>query len=207
MSSWQMSSKIKVKLLTDVLLLVSALLLASTRLTGLVVHEWLGLLVILPLLVHLLLNWVWLRTAFLGLLRRMSGEMRANVLINATFFTTMTGTIVSGVLISEVVLPTIGLPRLHDPTLRWLHSFSADVMLVVLGLHLGMKWRWLQRLASNLLRSPQRRPAGAGLALDSTSRLSISLRAARTTTGQLLAARPIPAIERAVNPRAGGHVA
>ncbi len=132
----------------------------ATQLTGRAIHEWLGVLLVLPLLSHLLLNWAWLRAAALRFLGYLPGEVRFNAMLNAAFFVAMTGTIVSGLLISETVLPALGLTPGHDPTLRWWHSFSADTMLVVLGLHLGMKWRWIRRIFGNLLRPTMTRPFG-----------------------------------------------
>lgn len=151
MSTWRMSKIIRSKLVIDVGIATIVLLLMAPRLTGVVIHEWLAILFVIPLIVHLLLNWSWIVVAARKFLGYMPGEMRINTLVNAAFYVTMTGAIFSGVLVSEAFLPTLGIERPHDPVLRWLHSFSADAMLIVLGLHLGMNWTWVGRVLGALL--------------------------------------------------------
>ncbi|MEN6299682.1 MAG: hypothetical protein ABFD51_07200, partial [Anaerolineaceae bacterium] len=66
----------KIKLSLDILSGISTLVLLSPSLTGIPVHEWLGLAVIIPLLVHLLLNWGWIVTTTRSFFGKLPGRTR-----------------------------------------------------------------------------------------------------------------------------------
>ena len=89
----------------DALLLVACLLLLSPRLTGLPVHEWLGIAFAIPLLVHLLLAWPWIVTATRRLFAPIRRRDTVNTLHNLSLFVTTTVVVVSGIVISQVSLP------------------------------------------------------------------------------------------------------
>jgi hypothetical protein len=132
-----------VKLLVDVALTLAVLLLLSVTITGLAVHEWLGIALIVPLLIHLLLNWAWV----VATLRRLFGALpflvRLNSFLNLALFVTMTIALSSGLMISVVALPFFGLLTYRTTFLLIVHFVSADMLLLIAGLHLGMNWKWV----------------------------------------------------------------
>ena len=131
------------KLLIDSAITVAFLALLSIPLTGLAIHEWLGIALIFGLIVHLLLNWAWIVATTLRFLRALTDQVRINYLLNAALFIVMTMVISSGLMISEVALPFMGIHPMRNMFLSVLHLVSADALLLLVGLHLGMNWRWV----------------------------------------------------------------
>ena len=126
----------------DAILFALAVLVWSIRLTGLNVHEWLGLSFSVLLIVHIVWHWNWLTFTVQRL--RMQGAWRAriNFLLNFALFAVTTLTIYSGVVI--FVAPKIGGNTGH--TWDRVHSASQNLMMLVLGLHLALNWRWIMKL-------------------------------------------------------------
>ena len=117
-------------------------MMLSPRLTGLPVHEWLGLALGVPVLVHLLFSW--------------SCMSRSTVyLLNWLLFATLVLEIVSGIMISVVAIPALGMATVEDRAWRSLHNRYLNIFTLLVGLHVAMNWRplrsgltrWLARVA------------------------------------------------------------
>lgn len=139
----------------DVALFGLILLLLSPRLTGLPVHEWLGLAVGIPVVVHLLLSWSWISRATLVVPTRPGWRHRINYALNWLLFALLVLEIVSGIVISVVALPAIGVPTLEDSAWRLLHNRFLNFLVLLTGIHIAMNWnalrvgikRWFVRMA------------------------------------------------------------
>jgi len=94
----------------DTSLFVLFLLTMSPRLTGLAIHEILGVVFALLFLVHLLLSWQWIKAAARRLRGAGAWRTRINYSLNAILFALTTIAIVAGVFISQVVLPAVHVP-------------------------------------------------------------------------------------------------
>jgi hypothetical protein len=140
---------IKTKLLTDVSVGAITLALLSPVLTGLAIHEWLGIGVAVMVVAHVLFSWQWIAATTLRFLRGQSWLMRFKYILDAVFFITMTLVIYSGLLISRVALPTFGLSVAPGFFWRSLHIQSSNLLLPIMGLHLALNWGWV---VSNLRR-------------------------------------------------------
>ena len=132
----------------DVVLALSFVALMSVSFTGLLLHEVWGLVLMGIVLVHLLAQWDWSVTSTRRLLKQLTARVRITFLLNWALFIAAVLVFVSGILISEVVLPALGLPtaRGGDPMFlfwRRLHTFTADAVIVLSGIHLGLNWRWV----------------------------------------------------------------
>ncbi len=112
----------------------------SPRLTGLPLHEWVGLLLVGLVLVHLLVSWPWIRAATRTLGRRAGLRSRFNVVMNVLLFVLFTIEITSGLAISAVALPAAGIATVNDGAWRALHNLTLNWTLLVLGIHVAMNW-------------------------------------------------------------------
>jgi cytochrome b len=74
------------QLYVDVILLVALLLLFSPRLTGLPVHEWLGMALAGVVALHLLLSWSWISASTRRFAIRTDWRARVNYLLNWLLF-------------------------------------------------------------------------------------------------------------------------
>jgi cytochrome b561 len=124
----------------DVSLLIALLLLFSPRLTGLALHEWVGIALAVPLLVHLVLSWTWISGNTARLLKTATARARANYVLNWTLFALIVLEVTSGIAISHVALPYLGVPTINDRTWRALHNWTLNVTLLVIGFHIAMNW-------------------------------------------------------------------
>ncbi len=125
----------------DVLLLATLLLLFSPRLTGLSIHEWLGVSLGATLIVHLLVSWSWISSGTRRLVSGSNRRARINYILNWLLFVLILVEVTSGVAISRVVLPSIGIRTINDRSWRALHNLTLNWTMLVLGFHVAMNWR------------------------------------------------------------------
>ena len=138
----------------DTLLLVVCLLLLAPRFSGLRWHEWLGVAIVPPIVLHLLLSWTWIAGAFR---RIFSSEGtwrgRINLLLNLALFFFFVFEVVTGLMISQVSLPWFGMHMLDDSAWRILHNKITTWVRLTLAFHLAMNWKWIVTTIAGLARS------------------------------------------------------
>ena len=140
--------------LLDGLLLGGSLLALSPALTGLAIHEWLSVGLGLALLLHLLWHWDWTVAVLRRLFARIAASSRLNLVLNSALFVAFSVAVFSGLMISRVVLPGLGLEPQHSSTWRGLHAQSADLVLVLVGFHLALHWKWIFRVVRKYVLAP-----------------------------------------------------
>jgi hypothetical protein len=134
-------SRNAVAIYVDVLLLATLLFLFSPRLTGLPIHEWLGISLGAPLIVHLLLSWSWISSGARRFVADRNRRARTNYVLNWLLFVLVIIELTSGIAISQVSLPSMGIHTINDRSWRALHNLTLNWTLLVLGLHVAMNWR------------------------------------------------------------------
>ena len=94
----------------DSAMLAAAIVLGTgLRPFSLGIHEWLGVLFVAALLLHLLLQWPWIASATGQLRAPRTPRVRINYTLNALLFICMTFALASGFVISRAVLPALGM--------------------------------------------------------------------------------------------------
>ena len=129
--------------LLNLLLLTLFILVCAPLATGLPLHEWLSLLFVLPVVLHLLWHWKWIVGVFSRTTRKLPGQTRFSRAWNLLLFVLMVVASVTGILISEAALPALGLHPVRDAFWKLLHQVSATLTLAVVGVHLAVHWRWI----------------------------------------------------------------
>jgi hypothetical protein len=119
-----------VNLFLDAGLIVAFLADQAVGFTGLPVHEWLGIVLGVALVVHVLLHADW-------------SQLLA--LVDATLFAAMVLAVVSGIEISRHALPGIGH---RDRFWRWLHTESARATVLLVAVHVALGWDWLVKVVT-----------------------------------------------------------
>ncbi len=146
----RVAARMRLDFWLDATLLAAFVVAESFGLTGDAIHEWLGLGLGLALLVHLTLHWDWVLTASGRLLRR-GGRDRVLWAVNLTLLLSMTLCVASGVLISRVALPYLGVLVPGGEFWTRLHALTADITIACVGVHVGLRWRWLTAVGRRLL--------------------------------------------------------
>lgn len=137
-----------VRLTVDLLLAATFLSLMSVPLTGLPLHEVLGISILCVVLVHLLLQWGWIVATTARSLRLCTARLRFTYVLNISLFLCTVLALVSGLAIANIGYP-LALPSLISDSLqerllwRALHTLSSNVLLLLAGVHLGLNWRWV----------------------------------------------------------------
>ncbi|GAB4486691.1 MAG: DUF4405 domain-containing protein [Anaerolineales bacterium] len=133
----------KTNLVFDLLVFLAFLVLATPDLTGMTIHEWLGVAFLAALLTHLLFHWQWIVTVTTSFFKKLWHSSRLNYLVNLAFLVLMTGALLSGLMISESVLAFLGISIERNPVWEGLHHTLSDASMLVLGLHLALHWKWI----------------------------------------------------------------
>lgn len=148
----------------DGIVLLGLLTAFAPNLTGLLLHEWLGLAFGITLWVHLLLHWQWVAGITRKFFTRASWGARLSYLLNLAIFIAFSLILFSGVMESRYVLQTLGLTASNNRFWEMLHRQSVDLTLWLTALHIGVHWRWMWSWIKKLLHLPRReRPAEAQL--------------------------------------------
>lgn len=113
------------------------------RFSGLAIHEWLSLAAAATVIIHLLLSWEWIVNVTKRLFSKVGGGAKVNYVLNWLLFIDGILIMLSGIMISEAVLPTLGISLPVDFAWRRLHDMSANLSLLIMGLHLAIHWNWI----------------------------------------------------------------
>lgn len=126
----------------DSTLLLLFILLLSPRMTGLSLHEILGLTIFIPTVIHILLAWSWIRNSVRNLFKT-TQRNKINFILNSILFTLMMIEVISGIGISQVALPFIDLTTINDKAWRALHNLTLNFTMLFVGLHIALNWDWI----------------------------------------------------------------
>jgi hypothetical protein len=133
----------KKKLILDITMFGAFLAVSNPHLTGMTVHEWLGVSLIGALITHLLFNWEWIVNVGKTFFKKLWHQSRLNFVVDAAFFIVMTGVLFSGLMISESVLPTLGIQLGVSRSWKSIHFMLSDASVILLGLHFALHWKWV----------------------------------------------------------------
>jgi len=136
-------SRTKLRVYNDLVLFVGMVLVLAPQATGIPLHEWGSVLILLPFLLHLLLDWQWIVSVSQRIFKHQNGQTRFNYYWNWFMFVMGVLATFSGFWVSEALLPSIGFPITIDPFWVEIHAFTANSVMIMLGVHLAMHWKWI----------------------------------------------------------------
>ena len=76
------SNQNKLNLHVDMGIFILFVVVSAPQATGVVLHEWLSFLFVVPILIHILLHWSWVKKVTGRFLRKLPGETRFFVISN-----------------------------------------------------------------------------------------------------------------------------
>ncbi|MFA0088021.1 DUF4405 domain-containing protein [Vibrio sp. 10N.261.51.F12] len=147
--TWK-DSLVKTQYVMDILLLVSFIFVCIPKATGVAAHEWLSLLFIIPLIIHLLLHWDWMVSLPKNFIHKQSAKDRFNAVWDALFYLVMLMATLSGFLASEALLPQLNMPVEILPVWSKLHHDLGNLVMPMLGIHLALHWQWIKGVTSKM---------------------------------------------------------
>jgi hypothetical protein len=146
-----MSKQNRNKLLIDLGAFVAFLISMDPRSSGIPVHEWLAVTITGVIVLHLLLNWSWIVDLTKHLFIKSTNGARLNYVLNWLLFIDGVLIMLSGIMISESVMPFFGVTMSESFSWRGLHDTSANLFLIILGIHLALHWNWIKVNMARLL--------------------------------------------------------
>ncbi|MBC5585923.1 DUF4405 domain-containing protein [Eggerthella sp. NSJ-70] len=130
-------------LAVDAACLLVYLVAANPAVTGIGVHEWVGIGVLLAFLVHVAMHVDWVVEAARSAVARPSWARTGNLVLDALIVVAFMTVTVSGLMVSGAVLAAFGLYA--DGYYFWdpLHATAAKVLLALLLVHVVAHGKWL----------------------------------------------------------------
>ena len=133
----------KVRFYVDTFFFIFMILVLIPQSTGIPIHEWASFLIILPFLLHLIINWNWIATNSKKLLKKQIKKKLFDYVLNWLLYLLMIIVTLSGIVISEAALPTFGIYVEPDNFWSVIHNLSATLLMAVLGIHIALHWKWI----------------------------------------------------------------
>lgn len=141
--------------LLDALLFTAFIVLFALDLTGLSLHQWLGLFSGLFAAYHLLLHWDWVTAVAARFFGKTSGQARAYLLLDGALMLGFFLIVASGLVIST----WFNLNLANYTAWADFHELASYATLALLVLKIGLHWRWIVRIARQHIFAPQPQPA------------------------------------------------
>ena len=146
----------KTVLTIDFAIFVAFLVAMAPRFSGIAIHEWLSIAFGAAIVTHLLLNWSWIVEVTRRFFGKARWSARVNYVLNTLLFVDMTLIIFTGLMISEAALPLLGIQASHGGAWRRLHDLTANLGVLLIGLHLALHWHWIVNATKRLVGAPRR---------------------------------------------------
>ena len=144
----------KTKLWVDLLIFIVFLVAMDPFSTGIAVHEWLTIASMAAVVIHLLLNWEWIAAVTRRFFGKLAARARLNYILNLLLFIDGALIMLTGIMISEAALPALGLHVPLNFVWRPLHDATANLFILLLGLHTALHWDWIVRTVKRYLVQP-----------------------------------------------------
>jgi hypothetical protein len=129
-------------LVIDIIAAVLYIVAANPVMTGLLIHEWVSLGVLVIFVVHAAQHYDWIIDTLKKLRHPTPGQI-ANLVLDTLTVAMFMVVVVSGGMVSRHILPMLGLVAPGYFFWNPLHSLSAKVLLALLIVHIVVHAKWL----------------------------------------------------------------
>lgn len=138
----------------DIALMIGLVVAYQPTWTGISLHQWLSISIIVPLLLHVIVNWEWAIRILRTFIERLLHTSRLNLVIDCGLLLSTVAVMVSGFMVSPALLSPLGIHP-SDP-LVWhiLHLWTANATIGLLAVHGVLHWRWVVATATRLIAPP-----------------------------------------------------
>ena len=127
----------------DIALFLMFIVDMNTHLTGMAVHEWLGIFFGGSLIYHIFVHWSWISNSTRKLFGKLPAIQRIRYIVDLALFVIMTIVVASGILISREAVPALGITPAGSRYWSMLHHTTSNLVIVLVGLHLALSWSWI----------------------------------------------------------------
>ena len=147
------------RLALDLTVLAIVVAAANPALTGITLHEWLGMVLVVPALTHLIVNWEWVVRAASGFFGRIRTVARVNLVVDAALFVSVVGVTVSGFLVIPGLATSLGI----QASSLWhaVHLLSSNLTVAFTVAHFALHAKWMAKVAGRVITPHQAAPGQA----------------------------------------------
>ena len=124
----------KVKIFVDVLLLAVTILLTNIEISGRLIHEILGISMAILLVIHIFLNWNWVKQVTKNL-KKINKKTKAMYVVNIFTMLIYFGAIIFGIIISNELFRFKTSSNIY---LLITHLILGRLSIIVMFMHIGM---------------------------------------------------------------------
>ena len=148
----RIAKKTLLKTILDVCMLALLVLMYQKRAISMHFHEVGGLVLFGLFLLHNGLNWKWVKAISSKIFHRdLPLRARISWLVNVLLFIAMAATVITGLLMAKTLPTAMQGAYFVKP---W-HYFSAAAGLILMGIHLGLHWKYLHHVLLSKLPLPK----------------------------------------------------
>lgn len=145
----------KINWILDALLLCGFFVEFAMDWSGLPLHQWIGVFGGLLAVYHLVSHWEWVMAVSLRFFGKTSGQARTYLLLDLGLMLGFYLIVMSGLVIST----WLNLPLTNYAAWVNFHILTSLVTLVLVVCKVGLHWRWIVRVARQLVYVPAPQPA------------------------------------------------
>lgn len=141
-----------IKISLDILMSVTfALLFNKMVLGGIVFHEVAGTAIGAAFILHMGLNWRWIKQVTSKIFSsKISIKTRIGYIVDILLLITMIITIISGIAISKVLYTSISFG--NSMFFKTAHISVPYIALILLGVHIGLHWTWIMNVFKKIFK-------------------------------------------------------
>lgn len=137
-----MKNKLPIKIMLDILMAIIFLLLMNPSLTGLIFHEIVGIIILLSICIHLVLNGTWIEGMFKNLKNKnLNTKSKLILIINILLFIIIIIVSTTGILISKFILTSFTANNIQ--LVSSIHKISAITCFGLVAIHLGLHLEYM----------------------------------------------------------------
>ncbi len=148
---------VKLNFWIDVATFLGFMVALQPGFTGTTIHEWFTMAGVGTLIVHFVLHWDWFMRLTSRYFVKLYHSSRLNYLMAVLIFLGFISIIVSGLMISQHFMPFLGFHLESRFAWRRIHSLAANLTLVLLAIHVAMRWEWVKAAFLRLIVEPFRK--------------------------------------------------
>jgi cytochrome b subunit of formate dehydrogenase len=117
--------------------------------TGITLHEWISVAIIVPLAIHLVVNWEWCVRIARTFADRLFHASRANFVVDAGLLFASVAVMLSGIMVSPIP-PFFGVQPTQLLVWSMLHAWSANAIIALFLVHTVLHRTWVAATAKRL---------------------------------------------------------
>lgn len=137
-----------IKIVLDVLMAVTFILLMDAKIISMAFHEIAGLAIGGVILIHKLLNWKWIKNVTRNIFgRRVAAQTRLRYIVDVLLFIGVYLIIISGALISEYVFTS----AVGGGSWKTIHTTTSYICIPLIGIHIGLHVKWITNAFRRML--------------------------------------------------------